>query len=151
MAGQRRLTVKPYISAGAVEIYNKDLKKFVGITDFNSQLPYLQEEIPLRFIGVQSLETPASLHFYIYDTLTGQKYETPVKKIWGTAYYKKYTDLLNENILKTSGDENTLTESVVDVVKPVDSKPNDPVKIYLWYLSPAFFLYGLLKSPNGFG
>ena len=67
------------------------------------------------------------------------------------AYYKKYTDLLNENILKTSNDDETLTKSVVDVVKPAGSKPNDPVKIYLWYLSPAFFLYGLLKSPHGFG
>jgi hypothetical protein len=59
--------------------------------------------------------------------------------------------LLNENILRTSGDGKTLAESVVDIVKPADDKPNDPVKIYLWYLSPAFFLYGLLKSPNGPG
>ncbi|MFA5776708.1 MAG: hypothetical protein WC988_04105 [Patescibacteria group bacterium] len=151
MVEQKRLTVKPFISAGAVEIYNEDLKKFVGIADFNSQLPYLQKEERLKFIGVQSLESSASLYFVIYDTLTGQKYETPVKKIWGMAYYKKYTDLLNENILKTSGDDKTLTESVVDAVKPTDDKPNDPIKIYVWYLSPAFFLYGLLKSPNGFG
>jgi len=151
MTGQKRLTVKPFISAGAVEIYNEDLKKFIGIADFNSQLPYLQEKMLLRFSGVQSLETPASLHFYVYDTLTGQKYETPIKKVWGTTYYKKYTDLLNENILKSSGDGKTLTESVIDAVKPTENKPNDPVKIYLWYFGPAFFLYGLLKSPNGFG
>jgi len=151
MTGQKRLTVKPFISAGAVEIYNEDLKKFVGVTDFSSQLPYLQKEMRLRFSGVQNIETPAALHFYIYDTLTGQKYETFIKKVWGTVYYKKYTDLLNENILRTSGDGKTLAESVVDIVKPADDKPNDPVKIYLWYLSPAFFLYGLLKSPNGPG
>ena len=151
MTGQRRLTVKPFVSAGAVEIYNEDLKKFVGIADLNSMLPCLQKEMLLRFSGVRGLETPASLHFYIYDTLTGQKYETPVKKIWGTAYYKKYTDLLNENILKISSDDKRLTESAIDMVKPADSKPNDPIKIYLWYLSPVFFLYGLLKYPNGFG
>jgi len=157
MVEQKRLTVKPFISAGAVEIYNEDLKKFVGTADFNSWLPSLQKEMRVRFSGVQSLETPASLHFYLYDTLTGKKYETPVKKVWGTAYYKKYTDLINENILlntgipKTSNDAKTLTESVIDVAKPADTKPHDPVKIYLWYLSPALFLYGLLKSPHGFG
>lgn len=151
MVGQRRLTVKPFISAGAVEIYNENLKKFVGMADFNSTLPYLQKEMRVRFSGVQSLETPASLHLYIYDTLTGQKYETPTKKVWGTAFYKKYTDLLNESILKTSSDAKTLTESTVDASKPADNKPNDPLKIYLWYLSPALFLYGLLKSPHGFG
>lgn len=151
MAGQKRLTVKPFISAGAVEIYNENLKKFVGIADFNSTLPYLQKEMLVKFSGVQSLETPASLHFSIYNILTGQKYETPDKKVWGTAYYKKYTDLLNETILKTSGDAKTPTESVIDVAKPPENKLADPVKIYLWYLSPALFLYGLLKSPHGFG
>lgn len=149
--GQRRLTVKPFISAGAVEIYNDGLKKFVGTADFNSVLPYLQKEMRVRFSGVQNLETPASLHFSIYDTLTGEKYETPVKKVWGTAYYKNYTDLVNENILKTSGDNKILTESIIEVAKPVDTKPADPIKIYLWYLSPALFLYGLLKSSHGFG
>jgi hypothetical protein len=151
MVGQKRLTVKPFISAGAVEIYNADLAAFVGVADLNSELPYLQKEMRLRFSGVQNLETPAVLHFSIYDTLAGQKYETPDKKIWGTAYYQKYTNLLNESILRTSGEKDALVGAPIDGVKPTD-----PVKVYLWYLGPAFFLFGLtrgtvVKLPNGFG
>lgn len=151
MTEQKRLTVKPFISAGAVEIYNEDLKKFTGTADFNSQLPYLQKQMLLKFSGVQGLETPASLYFYIFDTLTGQEYETSDKKIWGIAYYNKYTDLLNESILKDANNEEEPAGITIDTVKPADNKPKDPVKIYLWYLSPALFLYGLLKSTNVFG
>ena len=151
MADQNRLTVRPFISAGAVEIYNQDLGTYVGNADFNTRLPYLQKEILLRFKGVQSSENPISLHFVIYDTLTGLNYSTPIKNIWGTAYYKKYTDLLNENLLKDYGESEESAIGDIEDTKTADEKPRDPPKIYLWYLSPAFFLYGLLKSPNGFG
>ena len=151
MADQKRLTVRPFISAGAVEIYNQDLGTYVGNADFNTRLPYLQKEILLRFKGVQSSENPISLHFVIYDTLTGLNYSTPTKNIWGTAYYKKYTDLLNENLLKDYGESEESAIGDIEDATTVEKKPRDPPKIYLWYLSPAFFLYGLLKSHNGSG
>jgi hypothetical protein len=144
-ATQTRFTVKPHTSAGAVEIYNEDLKKFVGTAEASSQFPNLQQEMLVKFSGVQSSENPIPLKFIIFDTLTDQIYETPVKKVWGTAYYKKYMGLLNESILKPPTDDGTVTDIVIDGIKPAD-----PIKIYLWYLGPAFFLYGLLKSPNGF-
>ena len=151
MVGQKRLTVKPFISAGAVEIYNEKLKKFIGLADFNNTLPYLEKEVVLKFKGVRGLETPAYLHFTIYDTLTGQKYETPDKKVWGAMYYREYTDLLNENIIKTIGDDTELAEPSANTSDVLRTEPEDPITLYLWYLAPALFFYGLLKSPNGFG
>lgn len=151
MKSQKRLTVKPYISAGAVDIFNDPLNRFVGMADFISLLPYLREEMTLRFSGVQSSENSVSLRFVVSDVYTGKSYPTPTKKVWGTAYYKKYTDLLNENILKKPVEDGIVEEDYSDTVNSSKSGTRDPVRIYLWYLSPAFFLYGLLKSPNGFG
>lgn len=151
MAGQKRLTVKPFISGGAVEIFNEDLNRYIGVADFNSTLPYLRQEMAIKFSGVQSSQNPLSLNFVIYDTLTGKNYSTPSKKVWGTAYYKKYTELLNDSILKEPAEVGAIQERAVVPVSSGVDKSQDPVKLYLWYLSPAFFLYGLVKSPNGFG
>jgi hypothetical protein len=150
MAGQKRLTVKPISSVGAVEVYSDVLGKYVGMADVTSAFPYLQHHVKLRFKGIQGLESPALVQFVIADTLTRQKYETRVKKVWGTAYYKRYTAALNENILKTS---HTVVPApaLSNTASSTVSTFHDPVKLYLWYLSPAFFLYGLLKSPHGFG
>ncbi len=157
MKNQKRLTVRPFITGGAVEIFSTELNRYIGMTDFNSTLPYLRQEMTVKFNGVQSSQNPLLLNFVIYDTLTGKNYPTPVKKIWGTAYYKKYTDLLNDNLIKGDVDDSVIQLKSEDVTGPDSNvnkshdKSKDPLKLYLWYLSPAFFLYGLLKSPNGFG
>ena len=151
MHDQKRLTVKPFLSGGAVEIFNPDLNRYIGVADFNSLLPYLRENMTVRFSGVQSSRDPLSLSFTIYDNLMGKSYKTPVKKVWGTSYYKTYTELLNENILKeTDSGDISQKSSEASPVAQID-KSRDPPQLYIWYLAPAFFLYGLLKSPNGFG
>lgn len=151
MKDQKRLTVKPFLSSGAVEIYNLELDRYIGMAELNSVVPYLQEEMLLKFNGVQSSLKPLVLKFIIYDTLTGKNYTTPDKKVWGTVYYKKYTELLNEKLLKEFAANSTVASESTKNTEPTVVKSQDPVKLYLWYLSPAFFLYGLLKSPNGFG
>ncbi len=151
MRDQKRLTVKPFLSSGAVAIYNEDLGRYIGMADFSSTFPYLREEMTLKFSGIQSLQSPAVLTFVVSDTLTDKNYPTPANKIWGTAYYTRYTDLLNENILSASREEKVEQTENTNIAKTDINKPQDPVKLYLWYLSPAFFLYGLLKSPSGFG
>lgn len=157
MKDQKRFTVKPFLSSGAAEIFSQELNRYIGMADVNSTLPYLRDEMMLKFSGVQSSLNPLSLNFVIYDTLTGKNYPTPAKKIWGTAYYKKYTELLNDNLVKDYVGDSLIQPESEEAVNPgsnVDKtydKTRDPLKLYLWYFSPAFFLYGLLKSPNGFG
>lgn len=151
MFNQKRLTVKPFISGGAVEIFNPDSNRYIGVADFNSLLPYLREKMTVRFFGVQSLRDPLMLSFTIYDNLMGKSYKTPVKKVWGTSYYKTYTDLLNENLLKGTDSGDISQKSSEDLTVSQIDKSRDPPQLYIWYLAPAFFLYGLLKSPNGFG
>ncbi len=152
MKDQKRLTVRPLISGGAVEIYNLDSQRYIGIADFNSLLPYLREQMVVRFFGVESSHDPLLLGFVIYDNLMGKSYKTPVKKVWGIGYYKTYTDLLNENLLKKTDSVDDIGQKSAEAspVSQID-KSRDPPQLYIWYLAPAFFLYGLLKSPNGFG
>jgi len=151
MKDQKRLTVRPFLSGGAVEIFNPDSNRYIGVADINSLLPYLRENMTVRFSGVQSSCDPLSLSFTIYDNLMGKSYKTPVKKVWGISYYKVYTDLLNENLLK-GADSGGISQksSEASPVSQID-KSRDPPQLYIWYLAPAFFLYGLIKSPNGFG
>ena len=151
MKDQKRLTVRPFLSGGAVEIFNPDSNRYIGVADFNSLLPYLRESMTVRFTGVQSSRDPLSLSFTIYDNLMGKSYKTPVKKVWGTSYYKAYTELLNENILKATDSGDISQKSSEDSSVSQIDKSRDPPQLYIWYLAPAFFLYGLLKSPNGFG
>jgi len=152
MKDQKRLTVRPFLSGGAVEIFNPDSNRYIGVADFNSLLPYLRENMTVRFSGVQSSRDPLSLSFTIYDNLMGRSYKTPVKKVWGTSYYKAYTDLLNENLLKEADSAGGIGQKSAEAspVSQID-KSRDPPQLYIWYLAPAFFLYGLIKSPNGFG
>ncbi len=151
MNNQKRLTVRPFLSGGAVEIFNPDSSRYIGVADFNSLLPYLRENMTVRFSGVQSSRDPLSLSFTIYDNLMGKSYKTPIKKVWGTSYYKAYTDLLNESLLKEADSGDIGQKSMeASPVSQID-KSRDPPQLYIWYLAPAFFLYGLLKSPNGFG
>ena len=151
MNDQKRLMVRPFLSGGAVEIFNPDSDRYIGVADFNSLLPYLRENMTVRFIGVQSSRDPLSLSFTIYDNLMGKSYKTPVKKVWGTSYYKAYTDLLNENLLKEIDSGGVSQKNPEDLPVAQIDKSRDPPQLYIWYLAPAFFLYGLLKSPNGFG
>lgn len=151
MKDQKRLTVKPFLSGGAVEIFNPDSNRYIGVADFNSLLPYLRENMTIRFSGVQSSRDPLSLSFTIYDNLMGKSYKTTVKKVWGTSYYKAYTELLNENLLKEADSGDISQKSSEDSSVSQIDKSRDPPQLYIWYLAPAFFLYGLLKSPNGFG
>lgn len=151
MRDQKRLTVRPFLSGGAVEIFNPDLNRYIGVADFNSLLPYLRESMTIRFFGVQSSRDPLALSFTIYDNLMGRSYKTPVKKVWGTSYYKAYTDLLNENLLKGADSGGIGQKNAEDSPVPQIDKSRDPPQLYIWYLAPAFFLYGLVKSPNGFG
>lgn len=151
MKDQKRLTIRPFLSGGAVEVFNHDSNKYIGVADFNSLLPYLRENMTIRFSGVQSSRDPLSLSFTIYDNLMGKSYKTPVKKVWGTSYYKAYTDLLNENLLKGTDSGYISQKSLEDSLVSQIDKSRDPPQLYIWYLAPAFFLYGLLKSPNGFG
>ena len=151
MKDQKRLTVKPFLSGGAVEIFNPDSNKYIGVADFNSLLQYLRENMTIRFSGVQSSRDPLALSFTIYDNLMGKSYKTPVKKVWGTSYYKAYTDLLNENILTDADSGDIDQKSSEDFQVSYIDKSRDPPQLYIWYLAPAFFLYGLVKSPNGFG
>lgn len=151
MTEQKRLTVRPFLSNGAVEIFNPDLDKYINMADFYSLAPYLNEIMKIRLFGVQGSSNPFLLSFYIYDNTTGKSYQTPAKKIWGFGYYDKYIGLLNENLLGE--------ESSVSLGTPLDGGDSHlenepykgPIKLYFWYLAPAFFLYGLVKSPNGFG
>lgn len=151
MKDQRRLAIRPFMSGGAVEILNPDSNRYIGVADFNSLLPYLRENMTVRFSGVQSSRDPLSLSFTIYDNLMGKSYKTPVKKVWGTSYYKAYTDLLNENLLNEADSGDISQKSSDDSTVSLVDKSRDPPQLYIWYLAPAFFLYGLLKSPNGFG
>ena len=151
MKDQKRLTARPFLSSGAVEIFNPDSNRYIGVADFNSLLPYLRENMTIRFSGVQSSRDPLSLSFTIYDNLMGKSYKTPVKKVWGTSYYKAYTELLNENLLKEADSGDISQKSSEDSSVSQIDKSRDPPQLYIWYLAPAFFLYGLLKSPNGFG
>jgi len=151
MKDQKRLTVRPFLSGGAVEILNPDSNRYIGVADFNSLLPYLRENMTVRFSGVQSSRDPLSLSFTIYDNLMGKSYKTPVKKVWGISYYKAYTDLLNENLLKETVSSDVVQKDQEDTSVTQIDKSRDPPQLYIWYLAPAFFLYGLLKSPNGFG
>lgn len=151
MNGQKRLTVKPFLSSGAVEIFNPDLDRYIRIADFNSLLPYLRENMTVRFLGVESSSSPLSFSFTIYDNLTGKSYTTPAKKVWGIGYYKIYIQLLNENLLGENHIEGIAVDAGNESPTTQVDRLRDPPKLYLWYLAPAFFLYGLLKSPNGFG
>lgn len=151
MVDQKRLTVRPFLSAGTMEIFNEDLHLFIASTEVSSRLPYLKKEMLVRFNDVQDSQTSLSLKFVIYDTLTGKNYSTPSKKVWGMAYYKKYTDLLNQRIIKNPEEFETAMNAIPSDLIAYQKTYRDPLKIYLWYLSPAFFLYGLLKFPNGFG
>ena len=148
MPGQKRLTVVPYSSNGRVVLYNSATESYVSSADLAEGYPYLEENMIMRVYGIKGSTIPYSLKFIIRDTYTGTIYETAEKKLWDFTFYEKYTQLLNKNLF-----ESTLRAAEPDpppqppeVLAAADYK--NPVKIRLWYLSPLFFLVGLLKLHN---
>lgn len=139
-----RLTVKPVISSGSVEIYNLQTLTYIHGSDPPGSMPCLKQELPVKFTGITS-DAPVTLFFVIYDTFTGQQYRTPEQKIWGSNYYHEYTSLLNDSLKNPEETSSSYIEGPKISEPPV---PINPVKIYLWYLAPAFFLAGLIKLPD---
>ncbi len=147
MPGQKRLTVIPYSSNGRVVIYNPATESFVSAADLAENYPYLEEIMTMRVYGIKGSIVSYSLKFLIRDFYTGITYETAEKKLWDFAFYEKYAELLNKNLL-----ESTLSAVESDPPppppEPATADYKNPIKVRLWYLSPLFFLVGLLKLHN---
>lgn len=72
---------------------------YVDSNDFWTAMPYLTKNLNLRIKGNFH---SAYVWFEILDLKTGKIYKTPKHLILSRAWYKRYINLLNQNILKLS-------------------------------------------------
>gem|GEM_PF-4070695 len=93
---QEDFLVKPVLSKGKVEIFNRQKYSWVAADSLWMDFPSLEEEMEIRFY----LEGEGRLHFLLQNTRDAAIYQTPGKVIWGGNLLSGYTQKVNEGIFR---------------------------------------------------
>jgi len=86
--------VRPKISRGSIEIYEKKNSIWISQNGLWTTMPTLEKEMKTKVL----LEGEADMWFEIQNMLDQEIYTTPKEKIWGGNLYGNYIDLINQNL-----------------------------------------------------
>lgn len=150
--------VRPFVGNGFVEIFNPDLNKWILPSFALSELPSITEEMIVRVGGLSVVQS--QMYFEIFNTLTGEIFKTPSKKIWSGAVYSKFLENVNETMEKEQLlREERLSEPVEyidsvelekkpnwDIMGKIENLPGVYTAVFALLLFLTSFLFGFLKT-----